>query len=126
MGRSAFPNDSSIPFRIDVGLEKASSPRYRVSYDDLLPATSRTSNDDIESPTVSIPFLQKELGVMRLNEMHKWLWFVGRPMPPRPLHYQVAVGRNIVIHERMDLHLVWDQHRIFLKPIPRYLLHSEF
>lgn len=42
-------------------------------------------------------------------------------MPPRPLYYQKAVGRDIVVHEQMDLHLVWDSKRMFLKPIPRYL-----
>ncbi len=47
-------------------------------------------------------------------------------MPPRPLHYQKAVGRNVVVHERADLHLVWDEQRIFLKPIPRYLLDRDF
>ena len=90
--------------------------------DDLLPASHRTSDDDVLSPTLTTSFLKKELGVDRLNRIHYWLWLVGRPMPPRPLYYQKVLGRKLVIHEQMDFHLVWDEQRMFLKPIPRYLL----
>ncbi|KAL8910029.1 MAG: hypothetical protein Q9171_004655 [Xanthocarpia ochracea] len=96
------------------------------SYDDLLPASYRTSNDDIEPPTLTIDFLKQELQVERLNDIHDWLWLAGRPMPARPLYYQKALRRDIVVHERMDLHLVWVDNRIFLKPIPRYLLDQQF
>lgn len=71
---------------------------------------------------MAIEFLRQELGVGRLNDIHDWLWLVGRPMPPRPLYYQKAARRDIVVHEQMDLHLIWDNKRMFLKPIPRYLL----
>lgn len=77
-------------------------------------------------PTLTTSFLQKELGVERLNAIQSWMWMVGRPMPPRPLYYQKAIGRRIVVHEQMDLHLVWDEQRIFLKPIPPYLLEQSF
>ncbi|KAL8860631.1 MAG: hypothetical protein Q9178_002984 [Gyalolechia marmorata] len=96
------------------------------SYDDLLPASYRTSSDDIEPPTLTIDFLKKELQVERLNEIHDWLWLAGRPMPARPLYYQKALRRDIVVHERMNMHLVWVDNRIFLKPIPRYLLDQQF
>ena len=96
------------------------------SYDDLLPASYRTSNDDIEPPTLTIDFLKKELQVVRLNDIHDWLWLAGRPMPARPPYYQKALRRDIVVHERMDMHLVWVDNRIFLKPIPRYLLDQQF
>lgn len=96
------------------------------SFDSLLPASRRTTDDEIESPALTIEFLQQELGVKKLNDIHDRLWLAGRPMPPRPLHYQKAQQRNITIHESMDLHLVWDYRRIFLKPIPRYLLDQQF
>ncbi|KAL6722061.1 hypothetical protein ACLMJK_001166 [Lecanora helva] len=102
------------------------STRKLSQFDDLLPASQRTWDDDIQSPTASMEFLKKELGVDRLNDIHQWLWLVGRPMPPRPLHYQKAVGRNIIVHEQIDLHLTWNEQSIFLKPIPRYLLDQNF
>ncbi|KAL8931385.1 MAG: hypothetical protein Q9216_007218 [Gyalolechia sp. 2 TL-2023] len=95
-------------------------------YDLLLPASYRTPDDDIAVPTLTTSFLQKELGVKRLNDIHRWMWIVGRPMPPRPLYHQKAIGRQIVVHEQMDLHLVWDEQRIFLKPIPPYLFEQSF
>lgn len=96
------------------------------SINDFLPASHRTSSDEIEIPTCNNSFLESELGVQRLNDIHQWLWVAGRPMPPRSLYYQQAVRRNIVVHERMDLHLVWYEDRIFLKPVPTYLLYEEF
>ncbi|KAH8768403.1 hypothetical protein F5883DRAFT_554515 [Diaporthe sp. PMI_573] len=47
-------------------------------------------------------------------------------MPPRPLHYQLVVGREVFVTEQMDMHLVWTTGRIFLKPIPRFLLEPRF
>ena len=110
----------------DVNLKQLTSKRSPASYDDLLPASYRTSDDDVEAPTATASFLRKELGAERLNRIHQWLWLVGRPMPPRPLHYQRVVGRDIIVIEQMDLHLVWDEERVFLKPIPRYLLNQDF
>jgi hypothetical protein len=31
-------------------------------------------------------------------------------------------GRDIVITERADLHLVWHENRLYLKPLPGYLM----
>jgi hypothetical protein len=47
-------------------------------------------------------------------------------MPPRPLHYQLLLGRDVFVAEQMDMHLVWTMGRIFLKPIPRFLLTKLF
>jgi hypothetical protein len=43
-------------------------------------------------------------------------------MLPRPLHYQLLLSREIFVTEQMDMHLVWTTGRIFLKPIPGFLL----
>lgn len=34
--------------------------------------------------------------------------------------------REIVVAEQLDLHLVWSPARIFIKPVPKYLLSPEF
>ncbi|KAH6970503.1 hypothetical protein BKA56DRAFT_678494 [Ilyonectria sp. MPI-CAGE-AT-0026] len=70
--------------------------------------------------------VEKELDLLRLTSIHGWLWLAGRPMPPRPLHRQLLVGRDVIVTEQMDMHLVWTTGRIFLKPIPRFLLEPLF
>lgn len=53
--------------------------------------------------------------------MH-WLWLCGRTVPPRPLHQQLLLERRIIITESLDLHLIWGKDRMFLKPLPRWLI----
>ena len=113
-----------IPFTINI-LENAGSPKTQDQtqhFQSLLPATSRTKSDSIVTPQATLEFLEKELLVQRLNAIQEHLWACGRPMPARPLHTQVLLKRNIVITENMELHLVWASGRIFVKPIPLYLL----
>ncbi|KAF2023968.1 hypothetical protein EK21DRAFT_104998 [Setomelanomma holmii] len=43
-----------------------------------------------------------------------------------PLHRQRVKGREIIVTEEARLHLVWIHDRIFIKPIPRYLLSYAF
>lgn len=67
-----------------------------------------------------------ELSVKKLSNIHEWLWLAGRPRAPRSLGYQQSSSREIIIDERVDMHLVWIPGRMFLKPIPRYLLDHDF
>ncbi|KAI1419791.1 hypothetical protein F5Y12DRAFT_193411 [Xylaria sp. FL1777] len=90
-----------------------------------LPATHRTKKDQIIVPQADTEFLGDELLVTRINDIQDWLWVCGRPMPPRPLHYQVLVSRDITITENPELHLLWSSKRIFLKPLPSWLLDPE-
>ncbi|KAF5694375.1 glycosyltransferase family 28 domain-containing protein [Fusarium denticulatum] len=94
-------------------------------FNSLLPASNRF-NDDIVVPTSDPNFLERELSVSRLNDVQEWLWACGRPMPPRPLHHQRLISREIVISELSELHMIWWRNRIFLKPIPAYLLDPDF
>ncbi|CAI9629718.1 unnamed protein product [Alternaria alternata] len=95
----------------------------------LLPATFRR-NYKIERIDNNIgAFLDVELNVRRLNEVHEWLWLVGLPTAPRPLHYQVVKKREIIVTEQLDLHLVWSSapsSLILLKPLPRFLFCPDF
>jgi hypothetical protein len=70
-------------------------------------------------------YLKHDLDVARLNLVHKHLWMTGLPQISRPLHGHVMIGRQIVITERADLHLVWHGNTIYLKPLPDYLLAYE-
>lgn len=119
-------------------------PRGREnSLTSLLPASRRTKDDDLTAQCPSIfdhdgteidvhqligilDWIDAELDLGRLADIHDWLWVVGRPKPPRPFHEQRLLNRDIVITERLDLHLVWTSQRIFIKPLPRFLLEPRF
>ncbi|KAK7426296.1 hypothetical protein QQZ08_007197 [Neonectria magnoliae] len=106
----------------------------------LLPASYLTKTDDLAAPgpdnsgtTIDDNLfgdldsdLDRELDLARLTKVQKYLWLVGRPNPPRPLHRQLAIGRDIMVDERLDMHLVWHTGLIFVKPLPRFLLCSAF
>lgn len=94
----------------------------------LLPASSRNRQHALVIPATDIHrFLQSDLLVPRLNQIHPYLWLAGRPVPPQPLNYLVATSREITVDERIDMHMVWEQpRRIHLKPLPQYLLDHDF
>ena len=71
-------------------------------------------------------YLEWELTVPRLNEIHGNLWLAGRPMSARPLHRQAMLGRDLVITEQVDLHMVRQGTRIFVKSMPDFHLEHEF
>ncbi|KAL8642674.1 MAG: hypothetical protein Q9226_008483 [Calogaya cf. arnoldii] len=70
--------------------------------------------------------LASQLNVSRLNDIFPCLWFAGRPGYTRPLHRQRLVQRSIIITEQTDLHLVWYDTQIYIKPLPPFLLCHEF
>lgn len=88
-------------------------------------------SDDIPNTTCPISdserFLCEELNVDALDNMKLYLHMAGPGANEiRPLHSQKIVGRDIVIAELAELHLVWERQVIFVKPIPRCLLHYEY
>jgi hypothetical protein len=82
----------------------------------------------VANPAKSVTgFLDTELSLGGLDEMLEYLWFAGSKHPATQLHFHVAMGREITVADRMDLHLLWDNNaKIFLKPIPRFLLDTAF
>ncbi|KAI0426183.1 hypothetical protein F5Y09DRAFT_72924 [Xylaria sp. FL1042] len=118
------------PFATPVLGDSFEQQDIRVAQDftftSYLPAAHRTKKDHIIVPQACTEFLSDELLVDRINDIQDWLWVCGRPMPPRPLHYQVAMSRDITITESPELHLLWSGKRIFLKPLPSWLLDPEF
>jgi hypothetical protein len=106
--------------------------RQEKSTTDGLPATYRYYEAPrkyvVGNPADDIPaFLQRELSLGSLADMLKHLWFAGAERPATPLHFHVAMGREIAIADRMDLHLLWANNgRIFVKPVPHFLLDPAF
>ncbi|KAF2177558.1 hypothetical protein K469DRAFT_719764 [Zopfia rhizophila CBS 207.26] len=103
--------------RLNAGLEPATP---------LLPATYRNRHTVRLVSADLRSFLECDLNIERLNSIHDWFWLVGFPTSPRALHYQRLKKREIIATEQMDLHLVWSTDRIFIKPLPRYLLCPHF
>lgn len=67
-------------------------------------------------------FYRNELDVSRLNVIHEHLWLAGLERTARPLHQQIAVRRNVILTEAADLHLLWRDDRLYIKPLPEFLL----
>ncbi|KAK4070043.1 hypothetical protein Purlil1_13561 [Purpureocillium lilacinum] len=120
----------SAPFSVQLLGPDSRPDDATPSVDDLaslMPASYRTGSDNLVAVGRCIsPSLERELDLHRLDAIHNWLWLAGRLAPPRPLHQQMALGREVIITERMDMHLVWTTGKLFLKPIPRFLLVPNF
>ena len=71
-------------------------------------------------------FLDVELTTPRLDHIHSHLHYAGAPRVARPLHRQLLLGRNVVLTEDLDEHLVWYQAKIFIKPLHPWLLDWRF
>ncbi|KAK4233242.1 hypothetical protein C8A03DRAFT_39064 [Achaetomium macrosporum] len=99
---------------------------------DALPATycyyEAPRKRVVGNPADDIPaFLRRELSLGALANMLNHLWFAGAKRPATPLHFHVAMGREITVADRMDLHLLWaNEGRLFVKPVPRFLLDPVF
>lgn len=57
---------------------------------------------------------------------HLWVMSTQSSANINPLHRQRVKGREILVTEDPRLHLVWIHDRIFIKPLPSYLLSYEF
>ncbi|KAM0317317.1 hypothetical protein ACHAPQ_011044, partial [Fusarium lateritium] len=89
----------------------------------LFPASFRTESLDLITSSYNYhDLIRKELDIKRLNKIQRWLWVAGSTVPPRPLHSHLVMGRDVVLHESMDMHLVWTTGKIFIKPLPLFLL----
>ncbi|KAI6777759.1 uncharacterized protein J7T54_000564 [Emericellopsis cladophorae] len=57
---------------------------------------------DNPGPHSVLACVDAELDLRRLAHIHHWLWIAGRPMPPRPLHHQRLLNREIVMKMMMN------------------------
>lgn len=73
-------------------------------------------------------FLEDDLCSQDLETMAPRLWIMTTASSANinAIHRQRVKGREIVITEEPRLHLVWIHHRIFIKPLPLYLLSHAF
>ena len=73
-------------------------------------------------------YLCEELQTTELDDMEPYLWLVAKQDSTHisSLTDQIVRGRNIIVTEQPRLHLVWAYNRIFIKPLPPYLLSRAF
>ncbi|PVH69561.1 hypothetical protein DL98DRAFT_661624 [Cadophora sp. DSE1049] len=89
-----------------------------------LPGQARTSLNN--APLKK--YLREAHLAPNLDKIAPYLWLAFTPDHAHisPLHFQAARGRSIIATEEPYLHLVWYYDRIFIKPLPEYLLSSAF
>lgn len=75
-----------------------------------------------------IKFLSQEFYTVDLDKLAPHLWMMSTQSSTNisQLHHQKVKGRTVIIAEDPRLHLVWIHDRIFMKPIPKYLLSYHF
>ena len=73
-------------------------------------------------------FLAQDLLTPELDGLAPRLWLISTPESSNinPLHYQRVKNREIILAEDPRLHLIWYHERIYLKPLPAYLLSHAF
>ncbi|KAL6862001.1 hypothetical protein J3F83DRAFT_746392 [Trichoderma novae-zelandiae] len=120
---------TQLPFNTRVLREESDSS-------DLLPASyhyyeqivSGRRRRRVADPSQNVAaFLDTELSLQQLDDIDKHLWLAGAKRPATQLHLQVAIGRHIVLADRIDLHLLWSgDGKLFVKPLSRFLLSPDF
>jgi hypothetical protein len=83
-------------------------------------------NIPLSANTIS-GYVRKELFTPILEELYPHLWLVARRSGSSidPLHLHATKGPNIYLTEDSQLHLVWRDDRIYIKPVPVWLLNHE-
>ncbi|PQE24898.1 subtilisin-like serine protease protein [Rutstroemia sp. NJR-2017a WRK4] len=82
----------------------------------------------LQDATELATFISKDLRTPILEKMSPRLWWMSTQSSAHigPFHHQAVKLRNIIISENPELHLVWYYDRIFIKPLPKYLLSFDF
>lgn len=121
-----YQKTEATPFAIDL-LRHPAAEVPKAKKEALFPSTYRTELGEVRLvKNNEKEFLEGEFSVPKLDSLYEHLWLAGLPVPPRPLHYQLVLQREIVVCEKMDVHLVWEKGRIHIKPIPWFLLSPAF
>jgi hypothetical protein len=121
-------NMAKVPLSKEVGVTtKTSSVATHPGLRYELPWVVRTRTGKVIFPRDDLDaFVKNELDVSRLEEIKDRLWLAGRLRNIRPLHRQQLLGRKILVTEQADLHLLWQDDKIFIKPLPAWLLDRDF
>lgn len=113
-----FPRTSSLVAQEDLVLP--------AGFNNLTPPARELQPLRAENGDEVHRFLNAFFDLSRFKAIRKMLWLIAIHGAPRSLYYQKFLRREIVIAEELDLHLVWAKSRIFIKPLPDFLLNYDF
>lgn len=125
--------EAPFPEAVALSTGRLEDPRYAAV--ETNNPTSTPSHPHLPGePSVSLApdevydFLVRELNTPILDELYTRLWLVARKSGKSidPLNRQKIKGRNIVPAEDPQLHLVWRDDKLYIKPIPVCLLNHHF
>ncbi|KAK0707008.1 hypothetical protein B0T26DRAFT_744075 [Lasiosphaeria miniovina] len=122
---SCAPSTDCLSPYNDVSTQNGSSqPENVAGYITHVPGDPAVSllSDDVHA------HLSRHLENPLLDELYEKLWAVAKKSSRNidPLHTQKVKGRSIIPTEDPRLHLTWHWDRIYIKPVPVFLLNYEF
>jgi hypothetical protein len=82
-------------------------------------------NTDAELTAIRTHYVV-EYSQQKLNDIHSHLWSAGSKDNISALHHQKVLCREVILSERSDLHLVWFDRIIYIKPLPMSFLNHNF
>ncbi|KAL8657524.1 MAG: hypothetical protein Q9226_001838 [Calogaya cf. arnoldii] len=117
-------SEASPPFRKQHQLDNGLDDLLQGNSSNVLPTYPRLS---LHSAGLK-DFLVEDICPAKLNQLAPHLWMCSAPSHTNipPLHSHAVHNRTIVLTEDPGLHLVWETGRIFIKPLPTYLLSHTF
>ncbi|KAM3067113.1 hypothetical protein ACMFMG_011669 [Clarireedia jacksonii] len=93
--------------------------------DDLELQNTDPINTGTEATAIRICYMA-EYSQQKLNDIHSHLWSAGNKDNINALHHQKVLCREVVLSERSDLHLVWFDRIIYIKPLTISFLNHNF
>ncbi|KAK1753646.1 hypothetical protein QBC47DRAFT_386855 [Echria macrotheca] len=125
-GKEVVPPVHKPPFPPTSSLVSREGLIFPAAFNDISPLSRELHALRLEHRDEVDRFLCAFFDLSRFNAIRKILWLIAVHGAPRSLYYQKFLGREIVIAEELGLHLVWAKSRIFIKPLPDFLLNYEF
>jgi len=121
----ATPFDESVELETSLDLAGNGQVIGRIASTTTLPGQPGiplTSDDTIHE------HLQQELSTPDLDRYSRWFALIATQSSSHiaPLSEEIARGRNIVLTEDPEMHLVWYINRLLIKPLPSFLLSHAF
>ncbi|KAK5150313.1 hypothetical protein BJ546DRAFT_720861 [Cryomyces antarcticus] len=118
--KSMIISKNGILERTEASANRSQSTRERT-----LPGQPRVNLSDQDQVA---KYLKDDLLTPKLDRLspHMWLLSARNSKTIDTLTQQIVKGRNIIVTEDPELHLVWFYDRIYIKPLPKYLLSHAF
>lgn len=116
----------TLPHQLDCSLDgqsKGSTPQPS-----CLPCLPGYPSVLLQNQSSLSRFLEYDLCSEDLDRVGEKLWWMSKQDSRNvsPLHRQLVKQRALIVTEDPKLHLVWIHNRIFIKPLPKYLLSYTF